>query len=645
MKSLNVLIVDDDQDDALLTQLYVEKGVKETALMIDNAPSFSEAISSLEKNSYGIVLIDFHLGESNGLELMQGIRKRNIMVPIIFLTGQGDEEIAVSSMKEGASDYILKRNLSPDLIGQSIHYALELHRTKEGRKKVEEELRKSEHKYRAIINTTAEGFWLFDTDLNTIDLNKSLANILGWSRKEILNKKVFEFIKEEYQAAFKKKIESIFTTENNKFEAVFTSKDGQNVHAILNTTTFMGENKNSGKVSAFLSDISMMKHTERTLIKANDELKRLDQLKSEFTFTVSHELRTPLTSIKNAVDLLSSGRAGPFNTDQKSFLNMAARNIDRLADLVNDILDLSKLQSGKMSVESSEISLETVTSNVIATFTPQAEKSSIKLELDCPQNIPPVYADPKRIEQILCNLMSNALKFTPEKGLILLSIQKDDEMVEVSVTDSGIGIPMEEQENVFSRFYQVGSSLNKTTQGTGLGLSISKELVEMLGGSISVESEPGKGSCFSFKLPISSPGALEMESFEKIIRPYRNHPPFSLLVVQLNNKNDQEETPKKEMNHIAYIFRKCLRGASDLTIRQPGYGRFITLLIGTPKAGAVAVKKRVESMISQNPLKIDGVALEAPEVLGPVTYPEDGPTGRELINKAMQMRTEGLNTR
>src|SRR5581483_8391806 len=283
---------------------------------------------------------------------------------------------------------------------------------------------------------------------------------------------------------------------------------------------------------ASLRDITRRKESEEALKKANEELKKLDQLKSDFISTVSHELRTPLTTIKSAVELIISGKTGPVEEDQMTFLTMTSRNIDRLDKMVRDVLDFSKISAGKMELRQEKVDLRELLGQVIGTFRPQAESSSVSLELSEVELLPPVWADRDKIEQVLNNLLNNAFKFTEQKGRIVLSARLQDDSIEVSVADNGIGIPADEQKKIFERFYQVGDSLTRISGGTGLGLSIVKHFIEAHGGTVGVESEPGKGSRFFFTLPIYSPERVEISVLEEVIRQFKSYPLFSMILIE-----------------------------------------------------------------------------------------------------------------
>ena len=245
------------------------------------------------------------------------------------------------------------------------------------------------------------------------------------------------------------------------------------------------------------------------LEKANQELRRIDSMKSEFVSVASHELRTPLAAIKNAVQLVLKGTAGKINENQEKFLSMAERNINRLTNILNDLLNLSRIESGRIELKFENIGLKGIIELTASSLRPHADGKSLKIDVEINEQLPTVCGDPEKIEQILTNLIGNAIKFTPDGGRILIAAQplSHDEKsgygdrVAVSVKDTGIGIPSEHLDAIFEKFHQVEGSLQRSVSGTGLGLAITKGLVEVHQGKIWVESEVGKGSTFTFTLP------------------------------------------------------------------------------------------------------------------------------------------------
>ena len=235
----------------------------------------------------------------------------------------------------------------------------------------------------------------------------------------------------------------------------------------------------------------------------------VDRLKSEFVATVSHELRTPMTAIKGYVDILLLGAAGPLNDQQRHFLETVKNNTERLNLLVSDLLDISRIEAGRVALSPETFSLADLIREVLAEQERIAKEEGREMafRLTAPDDLPLVYADHERVRQIVENLVENAYRYTQPGGRVTVRVHREDDAIQVDVSDTGIGIPPEEQGRVFERFYRGENPLVMASAGTGLGLAIVKTLVEMHGGRIWLESSgvPGEGSTFSFTLPLTPP--------------------------------------------------------------------------------------------------------------------------------------------
>jgi two-component system phosphate regulon sensor histidine kinase PhoR len=227
----------------------------------------------------------------------------------------------------------------------------------------------------------------------------------------------------------------------------------------------------------------------------------IDRARSEFIAAVSHELRGPATSIRGYADLLASEGAGSLSEEQKQLLTVLKRNSDRLSDLINDLLDLSLIDSGQARFDLETVEMGEVVADVVAALSPRAETRGLALGWDVERATPPVLGDKGRLRQVLVNLVDNAISYTEEGGRIGVRVQPVQDAVRVDVEDTGIGIPAEELGRVFDRFFRGSHDLVRASPGTGLGLSIVETLVEMHGGRVWVESTPGRGSRFTFILP------------------------------------------------------------------------------------------------------------------------------------------------
>lgn len=249
--------------------------------------------------------------------------------------------------------------------------------------------------------------------------------------------------------------------------------------------------ESNAKLYAALDDLAV----------AKERAEEADRLKSAFLATMSHELRTPLNSIIGFTGILQQELGGPINEEQQRQLTMVRTSANHLLSLISDILDISKIESGQMVVVSESFPLYALIGKVVQTVRPLAEKKGLQLSVELPGGAEMVTGDSRRVEQILLNLLSNAVKFTEQGGVVVRCVQ-DTEQYVVSVIDTGIGIEADELERLFKPFHQIDTGLSRKYEGTGLGLSICKKLAELMGGSIRVESRPGKGSTFTVSLPV-----------------------------------------------------------------------------------------------------------------------------------------------
>ena len=243
------------------------------------------------------------------------------------------------------------------------------------------------------------------------------------------------------------------------------------------------------------------KTLEERVRELNEKVQELDCVRSAFVSVVSHELRTPMTSIKGYVDNMLDGLTGPLSEKQSYYLERVRFNVDRLTRTINDLLDLSRIEAGRVELSVNDVSLNAMLTEVTDAFKPSAKAKAVLLLIDCSIIETTVPADPYKLRQVLSHLVQNAMKFTPPHGRITLSAEPcPDGAMLFSVSDTGIGVPPHERTKIFERFYR-GEAVDVELRGAGLGLAISKSLVELHGGRIWVESEPGEGSRFLFTIP------------------------------------------------------------------------------------------------------------------------------------------------
>ena len=387
--------------------------------------------------------------------------------------------------------------------------------------------------------------------------------------------------------------------------------------------------------------------------------KRIDTMKSEFISVVSHEMRTPLTSIKNAIEIIMTRKTGTITDDQQKFLQIAERNISRVVNIISGYLDLAKIELGKVEFHFQEISLQTFMEGIARDFLARAQEKGITFSCTLPEGLPSVTADPQRLEQIVVNLLDNALKFTPDKGSITISAQPgeappgsgDRRFVKVSVKDTGRGIPASDRERIFDKFYQVEDSPARK-MGTGLGLSIVRELIEAHGGKIQVESEPGKGSRFSFYLRIAAGEKRDLQFryfFDReFVRASKNQSSFSLILIAIKNfKELRDSFGDQKVRLLLEALQKVLHDSlfrqADTLIHYKR-GEIFVVICEVEKHGAEVVKQRIKKQIGEFSGDSLGEVLKKSIIgVGIATYPEEAPNQRELFRKAKKDAEEDIH--
>ena len=239
----------------------------------------------------------------------------------------------------------------------------------------------------------------------------------------------------------------------------------------------------------------------RELAKANEALVRLNKMKSDFVSAVSHELRTPLTSIKGYTSLVRAGKLGPVNKDQGERLEKINKHTDYLSNLISDLLDIARIESGRVEMEIRPVEIGRVVDAVVDLLGPQIKERDLNVQILLPKNMPPIPMDETRVQRVFINLLSNAIRFTPLKGTLTIEGKPTPEFLRLSVSDTGIGMPSKDVAMLFTEFFRADNPVNRERKGTGLGLVLVKRIVEAHGGEIHAESEVGKGTTFTFTLP------------------------------------------------------------------------------------------------------------------------------------------------
>jgi len=372
--------------------------------------------------------------------------------------------------------------------------------------------------------------------------------------------------------------------------------------------------------------------TNEQLLKEIEERRRAEELKDEFVSTVSHELRTPLAITTEGLGLLLDEIPGSINDKQHKVLETASDNMDRLSRIINDLLDISRIEAGKMDLHKEETQFESIANTVVGSLEASAHQKGLTLETAFTLENGNVLADRDRIIQVLTNLVNNAIKFT-EKGNIRISATNRGKVVECCVEDTGIGLSQDEKSRVFDRFVQIGRTHGAGTKGTGLGLAIAKEICQLHRGKLWVESEAENGSRFYFTLPVYSESEVIREMVEDFIVEIRaEHEGFIFLLFELNLTSDQDcgiQKFKQAFNNL-FAVQDLIR-ASDRVM--PRRGRQVVMCARVEPTQLSTLYRRWEAQVAMCFHQVDpdlDVALEC----GYAQYPEDGSSADELMAKA-----------
>ncbi len=517
-----ILLVEDDKiDQKAFEWLINEEDLPYDCMIVR---SISEAQRILYSEKFDVIVTDYLFQDGTAFDVLDLVKD----TPIIITTGGGDEEIAVKAIKAGACDYLIKDpgrsylKAIPTIVENAIKH-----------KKLEEILDQKQKNLEAIFDAVPICLLLIDENMVVKRVNDTVRQTVLRDYPQIINLQVggaLSCVNSTYnEKGCGYSPDCAACLLRSTIESALSS--GQSIQKIEIQPTLKIANK---EITPWLSISAepVVIDGRRNLVlaidditdrkKAEEKLKETMEIKSQFISTVSHELRTPLGCMKEGIAIVLDGVVGQINDQQRKFLDIARRNIDRLTTLINNVLDFQKLEAGRTRLNMQANNIQEVVEEVYQTMLPSAKKKEIDFSLELEDNLHKTIFDSDKIIQVLINLVSNAIKFTPDEGRVCFYAGAKGEELVMRISDTGMGIPKEALPKIFDRFYRVHLP-GKEIQGTGLGLAIVNKIVMMHGGRIEVESEVDKGTTFFVFLPLASKPIPESlpekidETLEKIL--------------------------------------------------------------------------------------------------------------------------------
>jgi len=497
-----LLVVDDNEMNRdMLSRRLERRGYR--VLLAENG---RRALEQVESQPVDLVLLDVMMPDINGLVVLQSIRERHPVaeLPVIMVTAQDQSEDIAHALTRGANDYVVKPVDFPVVLARvETHLRL---------KDAAAQLRRAEEKYRSIFENAGEGIYQTTPEGRFVTANPMLARIYGYPSPEAL---VAALVDTERQLYVDPETRQEFIRRLHEgdrltgFEARVRRADGRTIWISENARIIRDA---EGRVCGYegtVVDITERKRVAEELRLAKEAAEAANHAKSSFLAGMSHEIRTPMNAIVGMADLLWET---PLSEEQRGYVAIFRRAGSTLLDLLNDILDLAKVEAGHLDLEAVAFDLVDLSEQVIEVLLPRAREKG--LDVAChvaPGGARQVIGDPTRLRQVLTNLIGNAVKFTSQGEVVLRVAPAERDFLQFSVSDTGIGIAPDKLEAVFENFTQADSSTTRQYGGTGLGLAICRRLVGLMGGRIWVESELGKGSTFHFTArlpPPAEPGVL-----------------------------------------------------------------------------------------------------------------------------------------
>ncbi len=474
-----ILVVDDEIRIREACRLVLEGCGYEVSL----ADTGAKGLELIRDRHFDIILLDLMMPELSGFDVLAQVKALHPDTVVIVITGYATLEHSVDAMKKGAFDFIPKP-FTPEHLRVIIAKAIDYTRTLR-------DIADTRSRLRTLVNRISDGVMCTSHEHRVALANPAFLRMIGCADESVIGSGVADFI-------------DIPRIREMIFEAL-NINDPQAIE-LTEEIPVNGHNRSEDKIlnvrCAPFRDRSGRNIGVITVLHDITALKKMDRMKSEFVSMVSHEIRSPMNSVLMQIQVILDGLAGELTEKQRDILTRAHLKIENLARMTTELLDLARIESGLITLEREPVALADIIRDQVAFHLPLAVSASIEMVVDVPETLPPVLANRRNMEEVLSNLITNAIKYSPGGGQVTICAAVVNDYLRIRVKDTGMGISTEDQHRIFQRFYRVKDEKTRYINGTGLGLAIVKSILESHQGRIKLESQQGEGSTFSVFLPI-----------------------------------------------------------------------------------------------------------------------------------------------
>ncbi len=493
VNEIQVLLIDDDEDDFLITREFLEDSPN-IKFNLDWTSDYHAALDAIQREDYEVYLVDLHLGHWNGFDLIKRAIAMGCRKPLILLTGAGEREIDQQALELGAADYLVKGQFNSQMLERAILYAIRHWNTLD-------ELRLSETKARAVLETQTEFICRFKIDTSLTFVNSAYASYFDKSPDELIGQKWISLVPEDQHIGIIKHVTDVaLGKEPVTYEHEVLTPRGEIRWQQWTDKPILDEDGHVIELQSVGIDITERKRAEKSLRDALEKERELNELKSRFVSMASHEFRTPLTTILSVASFLEMAEEQISSEKRISRLQKIQIAANEMTELLNDVLLFGKAEANRLDYQPKEIDIVTFSREIVEDILAASGREHHIQFIDqtCQST---AMLDDKLMRQVMTNLVSNAIKYSPKGSNIRIEILCDEQRLTITVCDQGIGIPEKDQQHLFEPFHRAKNV--RDISGTGLGLAITKKAIDLHKGSITFKSKPNQGTCFTVRIPQS----------------------------------------------------------------------------------------------------------------------------------------------